>query len=89
VVGETRLYKVELTKKHQPTGKMRHSIGGEAMPVPSSLLISQFGRDPGFYLLYLDASGKEMTDTWHATLDDAKHQAAFEFSVEDADWQKA
>jgi hypothetical protein len=33
----------------------------------------------GTYLLYVDDSGEVVTDTWHASLEDALHQAAFEY----------
>lgn len=42
--------------------------------------------DDAFYLLYLDADGKPMTDTWHETLGQAKQQAEFEFGIMDDDW---
>jgi hypothetical protein len=45
-------------------------------------------RRPRFYLLYLDAAGDEMTDTWHQTFDDALHHAEFEFSVKPSEWRR-
>jgi hypothetical protein len=33
------------------------------------------------YLLYLDAAGEKMTDTWHQALDDAMQEGEFEFPV--------
>lgn len=41
------------------------------MPAPACLRISRYGEGPGFYLLYLDPTGEELTDTWHLTLGDA------------------
>jgi hypothetical protein len=45
------------------------------------------GQD-GFFLLYCDESGEEMTDTWHRTLDDALDQAEFEFTVQRHEWER-
>ena len=42
--------------------------------------------DDGFLLLYLDASGEETADTWHASVAEAKAQAKFEFEIEESDW---
>jgi hypothetical protein len=41
------------------------------------LLIEQ--RQDGVFLFRFTASGKPVGDTWHANLEDAKHQAEFEF----------
>lgn len=45
-------------------------------------------RDGSYYLLYFDDSGECFTDTWHASLADAKEQAKFEFEVQDEDWRE-
>jgi hypothetical protein len=43
--------------------------------------------DGGFYVLYMDARGECLTDTWHQTLSQAKAQAQHEFEIAEADWQ--
>ena len=84
---ERILARMRLQDRHRPTGKTRHySIEGP-LPPPAALKIVQYGDESGFYLLYLDESGREMTDTWHESLENAKRQAAFEFNVDDADWE--
>ena len=50
-----------------------------------SLEIAQFPTDSGFYLLHICASG-EIADTWHETVEDAMHQAEFEFGVHKDEW---
>ena len=89
--SERILFTVILSDKHQPTGKTRHYIGWpgnrELLPTPHSLAITQFEGNSGFYLYYLDSNGKEQTDTYHDTLDKAKHQADLEFNVKDSDWE--
>ena len=82
----TLLQKVTLTDEHRFTGKTRHIVGGDLMAPPAGLRIVRYENEAGYRLLYLDAHGVEQTDTWHLTLDDALHQAEFEFSVCAADW---
>jgi hypothetical protein len=79
--------RVRLDERHRPTGNTLYVIGGQAMSPPRALQILRYNGDPGFYLLYLDAAGDEMTDTSHETLDDAMHQAEFGFSVAPSEWQ--
>ena len=47
------------------------------MPPAAALAVVQYPSDAGYYLLYLDVAGNEVTDTWHASLDDALSQAEF------------
>lgn len=41
----------------------------------------------GYYLLYFDESGAYITDGWHATFEEAKAQAKFEFEIDEDDWR--
>jgi hypothetical protein len=69
-----------------PTGNTRHVVGGTLIGKPSSLRVARYADDPGYYLLYLDEHGQETTDTCHQSLDDALHQATFEFGVQAHEW---
>jgi hypothetical protein len=80
------LQEVQLTAAHVPTDNTRHTVGGAPMGKPSTLRIARYTDDPGYYLLYLDEQGHEQTDTWHQSLDDAYHQATFEFGVQPQEW---
>jgi len=44
--------------------------------------------DDGFFLLRMDELGSCISDTWHFSLEDAKRQAAFEFAIDDSDWEE-
>lgn len=68
-------------------GKTRHMRNGEPLAAPAALRIVQYASDPGFYLLYLDSGGHELTDTYHDTLDDAMSQAEWEFAVTPGQWR--
>ena len=60
-------------------------VPGAQLPAPARVEIDA-GRSGGFCLYHYDAAGRCMADTWHATLDEAKEQARFEFEIEAADW---
>ena len=81
------LWKVRLGKGHGATGRTRHFRDGVELPAPAELRIVQYREDGGFYLLYCDAEGVVMTDTYHFTIDDAKAQAEWEFRVKDSEWE--
>ena len=81
------LQTLALSPKHKPTGKTSHYRNNEKLPVPSSLKIAKFKDDEGFYLLYLDAEGNELTDTHHETLEGALAQATWEFGVKPDEWE--
>jgi hypothetical protein len=56
------------------------------MPPAAALAVVQYPSDAGYYLLYLDVAGNEVTDTWHASLDDALSQAEHEYAGIGARW---
>lgn len=75
------------------TGEVRHYYGTliedvpvqtEKIPPPAWVEIVADGE--GFFLFYFNAAGNVLTDTWHASLPQAKAQAAREFRIADADW---
>ena len=63
------------------------SKGAKPFPPFTSLAITRWSEpdDGGFYLMHICADGSG-TDTWHGSLDDALHQADFEFSVQADEW---
>jgi len=79
--------KMKLGSSHRPTGKTRHYRSGEECPPPAELRIVQFSDDPGFYLFYHDATGTELTDTYHESIAEAKAQAEFEFEIKPEEWE--
>jgi hypothetical protein len=81
------LHRVVLSERHQPTGFTRHTLNGLPLQPPSELRIVQYRGDPGYYLLYCDSAGKELTDTYHDTIKSALEQAQAEFGVEPGEWQ--
>jgi hypothetical protein len=75
-------------------GRTRHGratiINGlpcEVERIPAPAWVEIAGEPEGFYLLHFDAKGNCIADTWHATLDEAKAQAHFEFLITSDEWQ--
>ena len=85
--GFSILRKVTLSRDQVSTGKTVHISGGEELHAPSKLQITQYPDDKGYYLIYLDSSGDEMTDTYHDTIEEAMEQAKWEFNVTVDDWE--
>jgi len=81
------LRRVQLGALHVPTDKTQHFYGNKPICVPTSLLIVRYPDAPGFYLLYLDEQGNELTDTYHDTLEQAMEQATWEFQVQSHEWE--
>ena len=83
------LKKVTLNNSHLYPGRTKHSLcdsqGKREFPPFKSLVIAQFEGDSGYYLLHLCEDGLG-TDTHHETLDDAFHQAEYEFEVKPEEW---
>lgn len=78
---------IRLTEKHKVTGKTKHYRGEKELPKPAELQIAQLENCPGYYLLYIDDNGKELTDTYHDSLSEALRQAEWEFSVKPKEWK--
>ena len=62
-------------------------VGGALARVCSGLAICRYDNDAeGFYLFSCDQAWVTITDTWHATIDDAKAQAEFEHAGTKDTW---
>ncbi len=83
----TIVQQVILSEQNQPTGKTRHVVFGTDMPSPVILRIVRFPGDQGYYLLYLDKTGRELTDTYHDSLAGAVDQARWEYEVQPEQWE--
>jgi hypothetical protein len=59
--------------------KTRHLVNGQDVTLQiSSLKIIQLEDDPGYYLVYYDTKGEELTDTYHDSAEEALAQAKWE-----------
>jgi hypothetical protein len=57
--------------------------------MPRAQLVILDERTDGFYLFRFASRGRDAGDTWHQTVDDAKHQAEFEFDSGLGTWHLA
>lgn len=78
--------RIKLGIGHVRTEKTRHYHGGALLPTPATLILVQFGPKE-YNLIHLDDDGKEMTDTFHETIDDALSQSEREFRVKSCEWE--
>lgn len=70
-----------------PPGVMDSEDHQERLPWPRVLIIEEDSE--GYYSLYrYTESGEFGGDTWHMTLDDAKHQAEYEFAERLGPWRE-
>ena len=81
------LRRIRLGPTHCPTGRTRHYADGVEIGAPAELRIVVDPEAEGFYLLGLDASGAELTDTFHMTLAEALGQANWEFEIDPSEWE--
>jgi hypothetical protein len=82
---------VVLGVHHLRPGRTRHTISNGTVErefppfVRLEIARSGFANDLGFYLLHICADGS-MADTHHSTVEEALHQAEWEFGVQRSEW---
>ena len=74
-------------QRHHPTGACRHVVAGELLGPVAGLAICKYEADPGYYLFYCDHEWHTITDTYHDSVEAAKHQAEFEYTGVSSTWQ--
>lgn len=86
------LFQIRLGANHKSTGKTSHYElqGNVKTPILNitQLQIAKYPDAAGYYLLYLDKNGEELTDTYHENIESAMQQAEWEFSVKANEWQE-
>ena len=68
------------------TGRTRHIIAGVGLGHMDALVIAQYPGEEGYCLFGCDGEWHSITDTWHATLEDALAQASFEYEGISSAW---
>ena len=76
-------------------GKTRHSLGTikvgeleEIAKLPLSAWVEIEEGESGVYLYRYSANGECVSDTWHASVNEAIEQAEFEFDIKRTDWEE-
>ena len=76
--------------RHILPGRTKHLSGGIDMSGRILLLqICRYDGNSGYYLFYIDQNGNVLNDTYHASLQEAQEQAAFEFNLTAEEWTLA
>jgi hypothetical protein len=75
-----------LTATNERTRKTMHIVEGNLIQEVFGLAICKYDDDEGFYLFYCDDEWRAVTDTYHASVQDAKEQAAFEYTNTEDGW---
>ncbi|HKQ37770.1 MAG TPA: hypothetical protein VJ063_06800 [Verrucomicrobiae bacterium] len=75
-----------IDERHRFTGACKQIVAGQLVGAMSGLAICQYAGEGAFYLFGCDSDWQAVTDTWHQTLDDAKHQAEFEYEGISKTW---
>jgi len=74
---------------HLRPGRTRHAIAGarglREFPPFARLEIAQYQGDSSYYPLHICEDG-QTADTNHETIDEAMHQAEWEFGVQQHEW---
>jgi hypothetical protein len=80
-----------LNERHLRPGRTKHSIAdskrSQEFPPFVSLAICQYPGDSGYYLMHICEDG-QVADTWHENVNDAFHQAEWEFGIQPAEWNE-
>lgn len=88
-VGGCRvLYFTTIDERHKPTHAYRHTVDGKIIEQVWGLAICQRLDHPSFYLFRCEYDYVPITNTWHATLEEAFEQAEFEYVGVNATWQQ-
>jgi hypothetical protein len=78
--------RVKLGPHHLRPGLTQHRLhdakGVRDFPPFVALEIAHYPSDSGYYLFHVPESGPG-ADTWHESLEDAMHQAEFEFKADE------
>lgn len=80
------IYYSPIDQRHRFTGRCKVIVAGQLMGAMSGLAICPDAGEDGFYLFGCDSEWQVVTDSWHQALDDAKHQAEFEYEGVSKTW---
>jgi hypothetical protein len=84
--GATVICYTPIDGRHRHTGSCRQSVADVLQGAAAGLAICQYEGEDSFYLFGCDENWQSVTDTWHETLEDARHQAEFEYGGVSRTW---
>ncbi len=76
-------------KPRTTPGKVKQILWSEdrVKPIEVPTFLEIVSDEDAWHLVHLGPDGRSLADTWHASLDEAKNQAEFEFGVIGEDWK--
>jgi hypothetical protein len=90
----TRLFTILPERTQSPSVKHYKGVPPELTDgedtrkeMPSALLLVIDNKPDGVFLYRFDAKGECVGDTWHMSIEDAKHQATYEYEGLVTNWQ--
>jgi death-on-curing protein len=77
-----------IDSRHRRTGNTRHLMGSTVLGRVARLAVCKSiePNSVGYFLFGCDEQWNVLSDTWHGTLQDAKHQAEFEYEGVSETW---
>ena len=84
--GTKVLLYTAIDDRQRPTGAVQHIVGGVLQSSFQGLAICPNEGEEGFFLFYCDEAWNTVTDTWHASIEEARAQAEFEYEGVSRTW---
>lgn len=84
--GARVVFYTPIDDRHRFTGGCKQIVAGQLMGPMAGLAICYQASEDAFYLFGCDVEWQSVTDTWHQTVEDAKHQAEFEYEGVGKTW---
>ena len=77
-----------IDERHRVTGACRHFDGLTGIDDPTPSFVAIVGQPENYFLMRFTKAWEFITDTWHRSLDEARHQAEFEYAGVSATWSE-
>ncbi|HEY9501195.1 MAG TPA: hypothetical protein VIR01_06130 [Pyrinomonadaceae bacterium] len=84
--GAIVLLYTAIDNRHRATGNCKQVVDGSVVAPVKNLAICKYDDDIGIYLFGCDQNWNVVTDTMHASMDEARAQAQFEYEGVNATW---
>jgi hypothetical protein len=86
VGGAKVILYTRIDDRHRHTGNTKQIVGGAVLQPAHGLAICQYEGENSFYLFGCDEQWNSVSDTWHASVEDAMSQAEFEYEGVSQTW---
>jgi hypothetical protein len=87
IKGAEVIYYSLIDARHKATAICVHTVDGKQVGAAAGLAVCKYPGYPGAILYYCDEHWQAMTHGHHASVEDAKEQAAFEYEGVEDTWE--